>query len=67
MSVSDSNNTEMHIHKRIKAAKKVMSFKYRKDKDIRTNEEEKLPLPDIILINQNMTDSTVFCSLNKIY
>ena len=40
----------------------MTSFKYHKDKDIKTNEEEKLP--DIILINQDMTDSMVFCSLN---
>lgn len=39
-----------------------MNFKYHKDKDIKTNEEEKLP--DIILINQDMMDSMVFCSLN---
>lgn len=42
-----------------------MNFKYHKDKDIKTNEEEKLP--DIILINQDMMDSMVFCSLNMIY
>ena len=42
-----------------------MNFKDHKDKDINTNEEEKLP--DIILISQDMMDSMVFCSLNMIY